>query len=706
VPPLLKQVIDGRLARLDEESQRLLAVAAIVGHEVPLALWAAVGEVNEEALLDVVERGVEARLLVEMADGERVQFAHALIRETLHEGMLTTRRRRLHHAIAEALIATTDPEPDAVAYHLQQTGDPRTAAWLIAAGERAERAGAWMTAAERFEAALPLLAARGAGAGERGWLLYRVAVLRRFGDAPGSVVALEGVGRLAAEAGDAALAAHALVMRGHVRCFAGDPGRGIPEMEAGIAAVAALTPAERARREVAALVEPSTGTGTLVIWLTFVGRLAAARALGEAYIADPAVRDARGIVRAPYVDAFWALGGLYARLGEPEKALATFDEARAGLDALGYSHQAYTILLNILHYVIVPYRTDALAERRRLTAEAGRGAARVRAIRGALPGGIERLPFMAVDATGWGEARRLAGWVAGLPAAQEWSAAALGAVLLAQGDAETLGPLIAQALPDGPGTGPGDVYFQSAVALQRAAATLALRAGDLPSAREWLEAHDRWLAWSGAVLGQSEGQALWARYHRQAGSKGEAYEHAKRALGHATEPRQPLALLTALRLLGALATDAGRYGDAARHLDESLAVAAACAAPYERALTLLAMAERCLAMGTPTEAATLLDEMRAICTPLGATPALARADALAVQLDALRDAAPAYPAGLSAREVEVLRLVAAGRTNRDIADALFLSEHTVRVHVRNILTKTDTDNRTAAAAFARQHRLA
>jgi DNA-binding CsgD family transcriptional regulator len=198
----------------------------------------------------------------------------------------------------------------------------------------------------------------------------------------------------------------------------------------------------------------------------------------------------------------------------------------------------------------------------------------------------------------------------------------------------------------------------------------------------------------------------WAQYHRQAGNVAAARAHAERARAHATEPRQPLALLAAHRLLGALAIDAGRFDDAARHLDASLAIADACAAPYERALTLLAMAERCLAMGTPAEAATLLDEMRAICTPLGARPALARADALAVRLDALRDAAPASPAGLSAREVEVLRLVAAGRTNRDIADALFLSEHTVRVHVRNILTKTDTDNRTAAAAFARQHRLA
>jgi DNA-binding NarL/FixJ family response regulator len=56
--------------------------------------------------------------------------------------------------------------------------------------------------------------------------------------------------------------------------------------------------------------------------------------------------------------------------------------------------------------------------------------------------------------------------------------------------------------------------------------------------------------------------------------------------------------------------------------------------------------------------------------------------------------------------VEVLRLLAVGKTNREIAGALFLSSNTVRVHVRNIMTKTDTENRTAAAAFARAHGLA
>jgi DNA-binding NarL/FixJ family response regulator len=50
-------------------------------------------------------------------------------------------------------------------------------------------------------------------------------------------------------------------------------------------------------------------------------------------------------------------------------------------------------------------------------------------------------------------------------------------------------------------------------------------------------------------------------------------------------------------------------------------------------------------------------------------------------------------------------LVAAGLTNRDIAEILFLSEHTVRSHVRSILTKTQTENRTAAALFAHEHNL-
>jgi DNA-binding NarL/FixJ family response regulator len=61
---------------------------------------------------------------------------------------------------------------------------------------------------------------------------------------------------------------------------------------------------------------------------------------------------------------------------------------------------------------------------------------------------------------------------------------------------------------------------------------------------------------------------------------------------------------------------------------------------------------------------------------------------------------------LTARELEVLRLVAAGKSNREIASALVVSEHTVARHLQNIFTKLDVSSRTAATAFAYQHELA
>jgi DNA-binding CsgD family transcriptional regulator/tetratricopeptide (TPR) repeat protein len=65
----------------------------------------------------------------------------------------------------------------------------------------------------------------------------------------------------------------------------------------------------------------------------------------------------------------------------------------------------------------------------------------------------------------------------------------------------------------------------------------------------------------------------------------------------------------------------------------------------------------------------------------------------------------AYPAGLTAREVEVLRLIAQGDTNRQIGERLTISVKTVNAHVTNILNKTGCNNRTAAATFALQHGL-
>jgi len=102
----------------------------------------------------------------------------------------------------------------------------------------------------------------------------------------------------------------------------------------------------------------------------------------------------------------------------------------------------------------------------------------------------------------------------------------------------------------------------------------------------------------------------------------------------------------------------------------------------------------------------LLAEARAILAPLEARPALARADALAARLAIPAPAAPAYPAGLTAREVQVLRLVAEGLPNAQVAARLFLAPRTVNSHLTSIYTKLGVDNRAAATRFALEHSLA
>jgi DNA-binding NarL/FixJ family response regulator len=168
-------------------------------------------------------------------------------------------------------------------------------------------------------------------------------------------------------------------------------------------------------------------------------------------------------------------------------------------------------------------------------------------------------------------------------------------------------------------------------------------------------------------------------------------------------------LLAAHRLLGELATDAGEYAAAEEHLDDALLLAEACAVPFERALTLLALAALRAATGKPTEAGALLAEVRAICTPLGATPTLTRATALAERLGEATAAMARHhtPAGaLTPRELEVLHLIVAGHTNQQIADALSVSKNTVMRHVAHILAKTEAENRAAATAYALRHNLA
>jgi DNA-binding CsgD family transcriptional regulator len=109
--------------------------------------------------------------------------------------------------------------------------------------------------------------------------------------------------------------------------------------------------------------------------------------------------------------------------------------------------------------------------------------------------------------------------------------------------------------------------------------------------------------------------------------------------------------------------------------------------------------------GNLGKARALLDEALAISTELSMKPLTERVVALQGRVESLPAKTPTYPEGLTVREVEVLRLIAAGRSNPEIAAGLVISLNTVARHVSNIFSKTGAANRAEAATYAYRHGL-
>jgi DNA-binding CsgD family transcriptional regulator len=120
-------------------------------------------------------------------------------------------------------------------------------------------------------------------------------------------------------------------------------------------------------------------------------------------------------------------------------------------------------------------------------------------------------------------------------------------------------------------------------------------------------------------------------------------------------------------------------------------------APYEAARARVLVGQACRALGDEDAFALEVAAARGAYEALGAAPDLALLDSL---LGACGD-----DHGLTARELEVLRFVAAGKSNKEIAGSLVISEHTVARHLQNIFTKLGVSSRTAAGAFAFEHKL-
>ncbi len=217
VPDGVREALGRRLDRISEEANELLQVAAVIGREFAYDTLTLLGERDENELLRLIEEGLEARVIEEMAQTGHYRFTHALMQETLLDELSTTRRVRIHGQVAEALErrwgARADERASRLAQHFVEAAmlTPRHAAKAVRysklAAEQGEAQFAWDDAAKHYEACLTLISeaedklgedeaalltalgacARNAGDYRAAWrsLMRAITIFRQRGDAAG-----------------------------------------------------------------------------------------------------------------------------------------------------------------------------------------------------------------------------------------------------------------------------------------------------------------------------------------------------------------------------------------------------------------------------------------------------------------------------------------------------------------------------------------
>ncbi|MCO5175762.1 MAG: LuxR C-terminal-related transcriptional regulator [Thermomicrobiales bacterium] len=740
IPNRLREVIDVRLQRLTPEARSALQVAAMLGENVSLDLWAAICGFDDATLLDICDEALEARILDEGETTDQLRFHHALIRDALVESLHGPRRRLWHQKIAEAYASSRPALPDLVAQHYQEANDPRAVEWLIEAGRRAHWSHAWVEAADHFDAAANWLRHEVDRTREYSWLQFWSGIMRRFDDPQRGLAAIQDVLPAAMRLDDPLLRALASFYSGYLQFLLGDMRRGIREAEAacretdaalraGAFDACGVPPLGIAEAQESVALHCRAARllsdqpdhpicltwGTVVTNLAWLGYIEEALTIGEALATiwppDPErarlTPDLGGNTGSGWADLYNGLGIAYALVGRPDDADRAFASARAMYQAIDHRMLIGDVYSQELELVLLPYRTEQVRERGFLAQHI---AAMYQQVVGTFSTEVNlplvaSISYLALLECRWSDIQAAEEAYGSEETNVSWWHIKLGTVLAQlkrdQGKVAEAWEFIHELLPTGAATEPGNQGFIDVLMIQELAAGLAMDAGDLPTAHEWIVAHGRWVEWSGAVIGRAEGHLLWTRFCSLTGDNESAMHHARTALDLASEPRQPLLLSMAHRAVGRLEIITGNAAAAAHHLDQSLSLSTACALPYERAVSMQVYADLYLATGQFELARIALQEVRRICEPIRAETVLARVDAAETQLPLHTDSAPQY--GLSPRELDVLRLIAAGRSNKDIAHELSMSVRTVERHSANIYTKIDVSSRAEAIALAHRH---
>jgi DNA-binding CsgD family transcriptional regulator/tetratricopeptide (TPR) repeat protein len=702
LPESLRDLLLRRLTGLAEQTRQVVRVAAVSGQPVRHRLLAAVAGLSEPELLAGVRGAVDAQVLV--PDGDGYAYRHPLVREAVLDGLLPVERARLHRAVAEALeadpgLVAADRCGTEIAFHWQEAGEAAKALpALLGAAEEAGRLPAQAEQAHLLTQALSLWPQVPDGRRPSG---YRLAELF---DAAITAASWAGDHALAMDLLDQAIeavdpvadperAAMLLAHRGMVLYNLGRPGV-LAAVEESLAALPAAPTAGRARV-----------LDLLAVALVLSGRCDQARRLAEE---AAAIATALGIPELR-LNAQTTLGWAQAEAGAFGDALAVLGRAAELAVASGAATQLARIQLNTAR-AWQGLGDPAAAAR---AARAAIGAAEQAGLaRGLGTAGSLQLAQVLTASGRWEEADLAAAGALELGPSDTMAAAlhaARAEIALRRGDqvlaTEQLS--LAVTLSGDSGAGP------STLPVRKAQAEAALAGNRVEDARAALDRALPMLGRSGDPLAAWELLATAARVERLARARAAAlsqpYDEARTSRLRRVAARVPA---------DAPATSAYARWFAAELGDdrswERLAAAwDAVGQPFQAASARLGAAEAAVAGGDHAGARDLLEAAGTAADRLSARPLLEEVRWLARQAN-LRLALGAggegdgkaddlQRLGLTDREVEVLRHVTDGRSNRQIAERLFISTKTVSVHVSNILAKLGVASRGEAAATA--HRL-
>ena len=744
MPPTLRDVVVARLTGTPDMVRRLLRLGAVAGERFEYALLQAASGLDDVVVSEALRDAVERYVLIPSSGawGLGFQFRHELLREALEAELLPQERMAAHEALAMALVGgLIDPADSGVvsprlARHWLAAGNQRRALpALVTAGRAAEAASAFPEAAGHYSAAVAALDRLAATADAEG--LMREAgiewyeLLRHAAEMAALVGRLDEAVRLARavivdadRAGDRGRCALARERLGRFLWQGDERDRALAAFAEAAAGAESLPGTREQARVLGAY-----GRALVLAGRHDEGREAASRSLAAARAAGSADDEAQARV---------TLGLALSHLGRDEEALAELTRARrlATTAATAAEPPRPSRILSMVEGYADLAGALGRAGYETESAEAAReGASLVRRL--SVPSvagarlGVDRAE-RAYRGGAWDDAERETRMLLNAaPAVAVRRSALLVRARLATGRgrfgeaAEHLAEALAIRGADGATTVGTAVWV--------AAAELGVWRGRLDDARQaiasGLASHRRGddLAAGLEVIAlglRIEGdRAELARPRRASAEIAETHAASEALVAQARSSAAVPAARGVPEVAAYLHLVEAERGRVRGTADPAMWRAAAdgwdaLGRPYPAAYARWQEAEAHASVRSSRDAARLaLERAYRTATSLGATPleerltSLARRARLALPGDA--EAPVATPDGvgretfgLSARELEVLALVADGRTNRQIAETLFITEKTAGHHVSNVLAKLGVASRVEAAAFAHRAGLA